>query len=186
MSTLKRAILTFVISLQGTLCLPRSSRSQSSPDPETVRHSSHAVIWILVSTPRWPSSEFDFEKLFPSCLGEWFFLTLKLRLGNRYLTKRTLFGLSQFNTYFTCEYRRNYQISQENVQINISCKLSIIIKNEAKYPLIPIAQTRGKRKEMHLYGLAQRGIQESVSSNGFNPGGRSIRELWERVVKDRS
>jgi len=65
----------------------------------------------------------------------------------------------------------------ENLETNISYKLSIIIKSEAKDPLIPISQTRGKLKEMHLYGLAQRDIRESVSSNGFNPGGRSIREL---------
>jgi hypothetical protein len=68
----------------------------------------------------------------------------------------------------------------------LSCKLPIIITSKAKYPLIPIAQTRGKLKEMHFYALAQRDNRESVSSNGFDPGGRSIGELWERVVKDHS
>jgi hypothetical protein len=83
------------------------------------------------------------------------------------------------------------------IQIKRTCKcevISVILeKSEAVYPLIPITQTRipitqtrGELEEMHLFGVAYRDLRESISSNGFNPGGTGVRILWERAVNDYS
>jgi hypothetical protein len=76
------------------------------------------------------------------------------------------------------------------VQISRSSKCEVIsvilIKSEASYPSIPVTQRRGELKQIPIFDVASRGRRETAASDGFNPGGSGVRELWDRGVRDLS